>query len=64
MSFFSNLFFKTIYLAATIGYPGFMIHKNKEKNDQKEQKLWLLYFLILGCLNLLEGTLLFPITFV
>ena len=64
MSFFSNLLFKTIYLAATIGYPEFMIHKNKEKNDQKEQKLWLLYFLILGCLNLLEGTLLFPITFV
>ena len=64
MSFFSNLLLKTIHLAATIGYPGFMIHKNKEKNDQKEQKLWLLYFLILGCLNLLEGTLLFPITFV
>ena len=64
MSFFSNLLFRTIYLAATIGYPGFMIHKNKDNNNEKDQKLWVLYFLILGCLNLLEGTLLFPITFV
>ena len=59
MSFFSNLIFKTIYIAATIGYPGFMIHKNKEQNE----KMWVIYFLIFGCLNLLEGTLLFPITF-
>ena len=59
MSFFSNLLFKTIYLAATIGYPGYMIHKDKDSNE----KMWVMYFLIFGCLNLLEGTLLFPITF-
>ena len=59
MSFFSNLLFKTIYLAATIGYPGYMIHVNKEENE----KMWVIYFLIFGCLNLLEGTLLFPLTF-
>ena len=59
MAILSNLLFNCAYIAATIGYPGFMIQKTKNNPE----KLWVVYFLLFGCLTLLEGTILFPIKY-
>ena len=53
----SGLFAKIILL----GYPGYKAIKSGKEG--KLEKIWILYFLILGVLFLLENTILFPIIF-
>lgn len=61
MAIISNLSFNLIYYALTVGYPTFqIIQMEKEK---KTEKIWVLYFLILGVLTILEATALFPIKY-
>ena len=45
-----------------LGYPGYKAIKSAREG--KQDKIWILYFLILGVLFLLENTLLFPIVFI
>ena len=45
-----------------LGYPGYKAIKSAREG--KQDKIWILYFLILGVLFLLENTLLFPIIFI
>ena len=45
-----------------LGYPGYKSLKSAKEG--KLDKIWILYFLILGVLFLLENTLLFPIVFI
>ena len=54
----SALFAKAILL----GYPGYKAVKSAREG--KSEKIWIIYFLILGVLFLLENTILFPIIFV
>ena len=69
---------KLIQIAIIYGYPGYKVlypNKENEKDNTKSQeekdreerlnkKLWIIYFLIVGILSVLEGTLLFPIIFI
>ena len=61
MAFISNLSFNLIYYALTIGYPTLQIIQMEK--DKKTEKIWVLYFLILGLLTILEATALFPIKY-
>ena len=47
--------------AVLLGYPGYKAIKSAKEG--KLEKIWIIYFLILGVLFLLENTLLFPIIF-
>ena len=44
------------------GYPAYKVLKTAKEG--KPEKLWVIYFLIIGLLSILEGTLLFPIIFI
>ena len=58
----SCLLSKVLYLTIIYGYPAFKVVKaNKENNLEK---IWIIYFLFLGLLSILEGTFLFPIIFI
>lgn len=61
MALISNLSFNLIYYALTVGYPTFQIIQLQKEN--KTEKIWVLYFIILGLLTILEGTALFPIKY-
>ena len=61
MAIISNLSFNLIYYALTIGYPTLQIIQMEK--DKKTEKIWVLYFLILGVLTILEATALFPIKY-
>ncbi len=61
MAIISNLSFNLIYYALTIGYPTLQIIQMEK--DKKTEKIWVLYFLILGLLTILEATALFPIKY-
>lgn len=61
MDFITWLMFFLIQNVIFIGYPTYKIIQNKD--DNKERKLWLLYFLCLGLFGILEGTALFPIIY-
>ena len=61
MAFISNLSFNLIYYALTVGYPALQIVQLQKEN--KTEKNWVLYFLILGLLTVLEATVLFPIKY-
>ena len=53
---------KLIQLCIIYGYPGYkVIRTAQEKNLQK---LWIIYFLIIGLFSILEGTILFPIIYI
>ena len=55
---------KLFQLTIIYGYPGYKVIKSAKDKDPKAQKLWIIYFLIIGLLSVLEGTLLFPIIFI
>ena len=44
------------------GYPGFMAIKTAKEGNIN--KIWIIYFLIIGLLSIIEGILLFPIIFI
>ena len=48
--------------AILLGYPGYKAVKSTKEG--KLEKIWIIYFLLIGLLFLLENTLLFPIIFV
>ena len=48
--------------AVLLGYPGYKAVKSAKEG--KSEKIWIIYFLLIGLLFLLENTLLFPIIFV
>ena len=58
----SCLLFKLIYLTSIYGYPAYKVIKAQK--EDKVEKIWIIYFLIVGVLSILEGTLLFPIIFI
>lgn len=58
MALMINLVFNLAYFGITLLYPGYQILFPK---DNKSNKLWAMYFLLLGIITLLEGTFLFPI---
>ena len=58
----SCLLFKLIYLTAIYGYPAYKVIKTSK--DDKIEKIWIIYFLIVGVFSILEGTFLFPIIFI
>ena len=49
-------------IAVLLGYPGYKAVKSAKEG--KLEKIWIIYFLLIGLLFLLENTLLFPIIFV
>ena len=53
------LFGKLFQLTIIYGYPGYKVMKS-----EKPEKIWIIYFLIIGVLSVLEGTLFFPIFFI
>ena len=53
---------KLIQLILIYGYPAYKV--TKTSIDGKLEKLWVIYFLVIGIFSLLEGTLLFPIIFI
>ena len=50
--------FSLIYNFITLGYPAYQITKMLKEN--KTEKIWVVYFLLLGLFTLLESTILFP----
>lgn len=55
-------FYKLFQLGVIYGYPAYKVLKTSKEG--KTEKLWIIYFLIIGLLSILEGTLLFPIIFI
>ena len=53
---------KLFQLTIIYGYPGYKVIKTSKEG--KPEKLWIIYFLIIGLLSVLEGTLLFPVIFI
>lgn len=69
MVFITNILFSLAYVGVTLGknyinvaYPGYQAYLSSKEN--KNDKMWLLYFLIVGLLSILEKTLLFPVVWV
>ena len=58
----SCLLSKLFNLVIIYGYPGYKVMKTAK--EDKPEKIWIIYFLIIGLLSVLEGTLLFPVIFV
>ena len=50
-----SLYFNTLYFLAVYGYPCYKVKKGSK------DRIWLLYFLILGLFSFLENTALFPL---
>ena len=53
---------KIFQLILIYGYPAYKVLKTSK--DGKLEKLWVIYFLIIGVFSILEGTVLFPIIFI
>ena len=53
---------KIFQLILIYGYPAYKVLKTAK--DGKQEKLWVIYFLIIGIFSILEGTVLFPIIFI
>ena len=53
---------KIFQLILIYGYPAYKVIKTSKEG--KQEKLWVIYFLIIGILSILEGTVLFPIIFI
>ena len=62
MAFYSGFLTKIFQLILIYGYPAYKVLKTAKEG--KLEKLWVIYFLIIGILSVLEGTLLFPIIFI
>ena len=54
--------YKCIQLFIIYIYPGYKVIQTFQKNDL--QKMWIIYFLILGLFTICEQTLLLPIIFI
>ena len=50
---------KLFHLMIIYGYPAYKILKPKKKDEL--EKLWIVYFFLIGILAILESTILFPI---
>lgn len=59
MALFSGLLFKAFVYGVTIAYPAFKA--NEALKEGKIQRLWIVYFVIIGLLSLLQYTLLYPV---
>ena len=53
---------KLLQLCIIYGYPGYKVIITAQKKEL--QKLWIIYFLIIGLFSVLEGTILFPIIYI
>ena len=53
---------KIFQLILIYGYPAYKVLKTSKEG--KQEKLWVIYFLIIGIFSILEGTALFPIIFI
>lgn len=53
--------FSLLYNFITIGYPSYQIVQMLKQN--KTEKIWVAYFLLLGAFTLLESTILFPVKY-
>ena len=53
---------KIFQLILIYGYPAYKVLKASKEG--KQEKLWVIYFLIIGIFSILEGTALFPIIFI
>ena len=53
---------KLFQLGIIYGYPAYKVIKTSK--EEKEKKLWVIYFLIIGILSILESTVLLPIIFI
>ena len=53
---------KLFQLTIIYGYPGYKVIKTAKEGST--DKIWIIYFLIIGILSVLEGTILFPIIFI
>ena len=62
MAYLSCLFAKLFQLTIIYGYPGYKVIKTAKEGST--DKIWIIYFLIIGILSVLEGTILFPIIFI
>lgn len=70
MALLFSLLWKVAYYGVTIGkilvviisaYPALKAHESISEN--RTEKLWIVYFLIMGLLSMLQYTLLYPIVF-
>ena len=61
MSCISCCFFKCFQLFIIYGYPGYKVIQSAQQKDL--QKLWIVYFFIIGLCSICEGTILFPLIF-
>ena len=61
MSCLKCFFFKCFQLFIIYCYPGYKVIQTAQKKDL--QKLWVVYFLIIGLCSICEGTILFPFIF-
>lgn len=61
MAFLTNLIFSLSFQAAQIGYPAYQIYQGIK--TQKLDKIWVIYFLLLAVVTILEGTILYPIVY-
>ena len=55
----ASLIYHILYYTIIVGYPAYKIYQ-ESKLDQRE-KIWVIYFLIIGVLTVLESTALIPI---
>ena len=61
MSCIKCCIFKCLQLFITYGYPGYKVIKTAQQKDY--QKLWIIYFFIIGLCSICEETILFPLIF-
>lgn len=61
MACLTCLLFNIAYFGVLFGYSGYQVALSVKQD--KTDKIWVLYFLMLGVLTLLEGTVLFPIKY-
>ena len=62
MSCIKCCLFKCLQLFIAYGYPGYKVIQTAQNKDY--QKLWIIYFLIIGLFFICEGTILFPFIFI
>ena len=53
---------KLFHLILIYGYPAYKVFQTTKEGNP--QKLWIIYFLIIGLFSIIEGTVLFPLIFI
>ena len=61
MAICSCFIFSLIYNFIIIGYPSYQIVQMLKQN--KTEKIWVAYFLLLGVFTLLESTIIYPVKY-